>query len=155
MTEPPQGTCDYHHRTPAVASCRLCERDVCGLCLRTVNRTPLCAGCAVGRVDQQAWLAAAFSLVLPGAGQVYNGDFAKAAAVFVLAPLIVPWLWGVYDAAATAHAIAEGTRAASTVPTGGVLLGLKIVWLPVAVGYVVILGLIVSAVLGGLASAFR
>ena len=154
MTDTTAPSCAYHHRTPAVATCHLCSKPVCGLCARTVNAAVLCAGCAVGRETQKAWLAAVFGLVLPGAGQVYNGDFVKAAAVFLFAPLVVPWLWGVYDAAVTAERIATGERDATTVPTGGVLLALKIVWVPVALGYGVVMSLIVTALYAALGAAF-
>jgi hypothetical protein len=150
LTDTATARCEYHHRTPAVAACALCGKAVCGVCVRTVNAATLCTGCAVGRETQKAWLAAVFGLLLPGAGQVYNGDIGKAVAVFVLGPLVVPWLWGVYDAAAGAEAIARGERKATTVPTGGVLLALKIVWLPAALLYgavvVTVLALIVGAV---------
>lgn len=153
MTDTTAPSCAYHHRTPAVATCRLCSKPVCVLCTRAVNAAALCAGCAVGRETQQAWLAALFGLLLPGAGQVYNGDFAKAAAVFLLAPLIVPWLWGVYDAAVTAERTAAGERDAATVPTGGVLLALKIVWVPVALGYGLVVSLIATALFAALGAA--
>ena len=38
------------------------------------------------------------SLVLPGAGQAWNGQIGKALLVLVTSPLIVPWIWGVCDA---------------------------------------------------------
>ncbi len=147
--------CEYHHRTPATATCALCAKATCDVCTRAVNAAALCMGCAVGRATQTSWLAAAFSLLLPGAGQVYNGQFGKAVTVFLLAPLAAPWLWGVYDAAVTADRIAAGDVTAATVPTGGVLLGLKIVWLPVAVFYVVLSSLAVTALMAGVGALLR
>ncbi|WP_292490272.1 hypothetical protein [Methanoculleus sp. 10] len=62
-------------------------------------------------------IAAGLSLVFNGLGQAYNGQFTKGVAVllgslFGLFLLIVPgvavWLWGVYDAWATARRMNEG-----------------------------------------------
>jgi len=119
-----------------------------------VNASPLCTGCAVGRATQLGWLAAAFSLLLPGAGQAYNGQFGKAVAVFFLAPLIVPWLWGVYDAATTAEAIARGEIASATVPTGGVVLALKIIWVPAAFIYGSLAAMALAGIVGAMGTLF-
>lgn len=154
-TAVPTTFCSYHHRTPATAACCECGKAVCDICRQTVNAAVLCTGCGVGRVTQKPWLAALFSFVLPGCGQAYNGDWVKAAVIFVLAPVVVPWLWGVIDAPISARAIATGRRPASAVPTGGVLLGLKILWVPVAAGYALLLALAASAFLSGMAAAFR
>jgi len=43
-------------------------------------------------------LRALASLVLPGAGQAWNGQIGKAVLVLLTSPLIVPWIWGVCDA---------------------------------------------------------
>lgn len=150
MTGAETQNCAYHHSTPAVAACSVCASGVCAVCLKTANSAAFCSGCGVGRETQKSWLAAAFSLFLPGAGQVYNGDLGKAVAVFLLAPLILPWLWGVYDAATNADAIARGARDAATVPTGGVLLGLKIVWVPMALLYGLLSSFVLAALIGGL-----
>ena len=44
------------------------------------------------------WLRALASLVVPGAGQAWNGEPGKAVLVLLTAWLIVPWLLGVVDA---------------------------------------------------------
>ncbi len=49
------------------------------------------------------WLAAAASLLLPGAGQAWNGEWRKALLVLLTFWLIVPWIWGVVDAWRTAR----------------------------------------------------
>jgi len=43
-------------------------------------------------------LRALASLVLPGAGQAWNGQIGKAVLVLLTSPLVVPWIWGVCDA---------------------------------------------------------
>jgi TM2 domain-containing membrane protein YozV len=60
-------------------------------------------------------LAAILSFFIPGLGQFYNGQFLKAVGLFILAviagtigiillyiPLLVVWLYGMYDAYTTA-----------------------------------------------------
>ena len=44
------------------------------------------------------WLRALASLLLPGAGQAMNGEPGKAIAVLLTCWLIVPWIFGVFDA---------------------------------------------------------
>jgi len=44
------------------------------------------------------WLAAAASLVLPGAGQAWNGEMRKAAVALLTFWLLIPWIWSVVDA---------------------------------------------------------
>jgi len=139
--------CAFHHATPASAQCSVCAKRVCGICTTTVNSHAYCSGCGVGLASQKSWLAALFSLVLPGTGQVYNGEWSKALLVFLLAPLVVPWLWGVVDAAGDAAKIAAGAKSAATVPTGVLLLGVKILWIPVAFAYgsIVLIGIMALA----------
>jgi len=47
-------------------------------------------------------LAAILSAVLPGSGQVYNGQFFKGLFVFCTCWLVIPWLFGILDAYVTA-----------------------------------------------------
>ena len=46
----------------------------------------------------RALLAAALSLVLPGLGQLYNGQLVKGLLVFFTAFLVVPYIYGIIDA---------------------------------------------------------
>ena len=151
MSDP--GACAFHHATPATGECAACEKPVCDVCTKSVNTHAYCRGCGVDRAPQHAWLAAIFSLLMPGAGQVYNGDWAKAALCFFTAPLILPWLWGVYDATVVAARIAAGRRMGSTVATGPLLLGLKILWVPMAIAYFLAAFGITGAILSALAIA--
>ncbi|MCI0339731.1 MAG: hypothetical protein L0216_01045 [Planctomycetales bacterium] len=92
-----------------------------------MNRAPFCEGCAAGRAEQRPEVAALFSALCPGLGQVYNGEIGKGVAFFLAGILILPWIWSLWDAARVAAAIQRGERTGSTVPTGVVLLVLKIV----------------------------
>ncbi len=60
-----------------------------------------------GDKDHNTTLAALLGL-FPGAGQVYNGQWGRAVLIAILSPLILPWLWGVYDAWSTARQIQTG-----------------------------------------------
>jgi predicted RNA-binding Zn-ribbon protein involved in translation (DUF1610 family) len=51
------------------------------------------------------WIAALLGLV-PGAGQVYNGQFLKGFFVLATCFLVVPWIFGIIDAYRTAKAAA-------------------------------------------------
>jgi hypothetical protein len=138
--------CELHHQTEAVAACRVCDAGVCGVCRTRVNSADHCPGCSVGREDQSPVVAAVFSLFVPGLGQVYNGQWPKGLVLFVLAPLVVPWVFGVVDAARRAEALREGRVVARTVPTGCLLLALKVLVLPLAVLWVTLCVLLVAAV---------
>jgi hypothetical protein len=57
-----------------------------------------------------AVLAGVWSLVAPGAGQVYNGQSRRALMFALGAPLVVPWLWSVADAVFVGQRIADSRR---------------------------------------------
>ncbi len=57
-----------------------------------------------------AGLAGMLGLVLPGMGQVYNGERDRAVWFAIGAVLIVPWVWGIIDAVAVAGRIAGGQQ---------------------------------------------
>src|SRR5215510_4521100 len=57
----------------------------------------------IERSNKRPVVAALLSTVLPGAGQVYNGQFFKGLFVCFTAFLIVPWIFGIFDAAITAR----------------------------------------------------
>ena len=56
--------------------------------------------------------AAWYSVLLPGLGQVYNGQRERGILFALGTPLIVPYLYGIYDAFTTAEDIARGKYAA-------------------------------------------
>jgi len=55
------------------------------------------------RGASNARTAGLLSLFLPGAGQVFNGQFLRGLCIFATSWLIVPWLFGVIDAYGTAR----------------------------------------------------
>jgi len=143
-------TCYLHPHTPAVAECTECQRPVCEVCLVRVNAQPYCEHCAVNRHTQSPFWAGVFSLFVPGLGQFYNGDWLKGALILLTGWLILPWVYGVIDAALTAQAIAQGERTATTVPQGYIVLALKIGVLGLSCLYI---GLVWSLISFGLALA--
>ncbi|MEW6742592.1 MAG: hypothetical protein AB1486_07520 [Planctomycetota bacterium] len=58
---------------------------------------------ASGGRHREPVLAAILSTVLPGSGQVYNGQFFKGLFVFCTCWLVIPWLFGILDAYVTAR----------------------------------------------------
>lgn len=58
--------------------------------------------------SHKPWLAAFASLLLPGMGQAYNGQRDRALSIALSAPLILPWIFGIFDAWVSARAILAG-----------------------------------------------
>ncbi len=144
MRDSPGLACELHPATPAAAACSACGRGACEVCLRWVNRAPLCEACAAGRAEQRPEVAAVFSALCPGLGQVYNGEIGKGIAFFLTGVLVLPWIWSLWDAARVAAKIQRGERRAATVPTGVVLLVLKVVAVVVPVLLIVVIVAIVA-----------
>lgn len=83
---------------------------VCAPCARSfpafAREARRAAGPPVRAADpKDPALATILSIVLPGGGQAYNGQFLKAFLVFVTSPLVVPWVIGVADAFLSARKI--------------------------------------------------
>ena len=49
------------------------------------------------------WVSGLLSLLLPGAGQVYNGQFMRGVFIFGTCWLLIPWIFGVIDAFGSAR----------------------------------------------------
>jgi len=114
--------------------CRECRsydrgRLLCPLCARAVAggfAAPSYTAYGLARVDRAVsdhepspLLAAVLSMVVPGLGQVYNGRLAKGVLVFLTAWLVLPWIFGVVDAAVEASRRARRYRAARYALGGG------------------------------------
>lgn len=119
-------TCFLHPHTPAVAECTACRQPVCEVCLTRINSKPYCEHCAVNLHQQSPFWAGVFSALVPGLGQVYNGDWLKGVVIFLTGWLVLPWLYGIIDAVLVAHAIANGERESSTIPPGYIVAVLKV-----------------------------
>lgn len=108
--------CYLHPQTPAVARCTDCAKPICEVCLKRVNTKPYCEACAANHHEQSPFLAFLFALLVPGMGQVYNGDWQKGLVIFLTGWLFVPWIYGIVDAVTVANEIRNGVRESATVP---------------------------------------
>ena len=120
-----------------------------------------CPTCGVNLVMPQKFInseiknpgiAALCSFVIPGLGQVYNGEVGKAIAVligtlvgalFFIVPGVVVWIFGMYDAYSTAGKMTKGVVPYRSTSTAG-MIGYCIVALILMVVFLVI-GLIIFA----------
>ncbi len=127
--------CYLHPQTPAVAKCTDCTKPICEVCLKRVNTKPYCEACAANHHEQSPFLAFLFALLVPGMGQVYNGDWQKGLVIFLTGWLFVPWIYGIVDAVTVANEIRNGVRESATVPPGYLLLALKFGIVPFACIY--------------------
>ncbi len=127
--------CYLHPQTPAVARCTDCAKPICEVCLKRVNTKPYCEACAANHHEQSPFLAFLFALLVPGMGQVYNGDWQKGLVIFLTGWLFVPWIYGIVDAVTVANEIRNGVRESATVPPGYLLLALKFGIVPFACIY--------------------
>ncbi len=118
------------HRVPAAMALRICPH--CGK--ESAEESPrFCSGCGArmdggippgspayggtGRVEKNATMAGFCSSVLPGLGQVYNGETLKGVILFFLTlagffifliPGFIVWLYAMYDAHAVAGKMNTG-----------------------------------------------
>lgn len=90
------------------------------------NTRPYCEACSTKHHQQSPLFALLFGLLVPGLGQIYNGDYFKGLLIFFTGWLIIPWIYGIVDAIMVAQAIAEGRRPMEGVPPGYIILALKI-----------------------------
>ncbi|MGK0360593.1 MAG: hypothetical protein ACI9U2_002906 [Bradymonadia bacterium] len=61
-------------------------------------------------VDHSVGVAVLLAVLLPGMGQLYNGQRNRAVWFAVSALLLLPWLWAIVDAGLVAHSILERQR---------------------------------------------
>jgi len=102
--------CHIHDKRLAVDKCSQCNVALCADCAVTFRGNTLCKGCSPERKKQtrgkppyyrHPFLAVLLSII-PGFGQFYNGQLFKGVIVLVSFWLVVPWIYGVYDAYTTA-----------------------------------------------------
>ncbi|CUU02485.1 MAG: hypothetical protein N2045_11690 [Fimbriimonadales bacterium] len=118
--------CYWHPHTPAVAQCTDCRKPLCEVCRVSLNTHPYCEACSANHHQQSPLAAFFFGLLVPGLGQIYNGEYLKGVLILLTGWLILPWIYGIVDAVVIAQAIAEGRRPAQGVPPGYLILALKI-----------------------------
>lgn len=90
---------------PRAIACPSCGADLVPALVAARRQIARASSLPLGPKNPgEARRAAVLSLLVPGAGQVYNGQFMKG--VFILATcwLVVPWIFGVIDAYRCARA---------------------------------------------------
>ena len=105
--------CANHPDIDSVSQCISCGRQICKDCRVVSKKKDLCRTCFVKRVGEATKIrhsplaAALLSLFIPGAGQIYNGQIKKGIAYLLGFWLVLPWLFGIKDAYATAREVAR------------------------------------------------
>jgi TM2 domain-containing membrane protein YozV len=72
--------CSYHQDREAIGTCTRCDRGICDECNIPVNGRYVCKNCIGSMVShgqpcrKEPLLALILSFLLPGLGQIYNGD---------------------------------------------------------------------------------
>jgi len=72
--------CSYHQDREAIGTCTRCGRGICDECNVPVNGRNVCKNCITSMVSRgqpcrkEPLLALILSFLLPGLGQIYNGD---------------------------------------------------------------------------------
>jgi len=109
--------CLIHPDRIAVDKCHKCSKGVCQECQKLVKGQIFCPPCAPVFVQaaeskrpREPVAAALLSLFCPGLGQIYNGELTKALLIFISSALIVPWLYGAFDAYKVAQRINRGEQ---------------------------------------------
>ena len=144
--------CFLHPHTPAIAQCVDCHQPICEVCTVRVNTRPYCEACAANHHQHSALTALIFGLLVPGLGQLYNGDYLKAVMVFFTGWLLLPWVYGIVDAVLVAQEIAEGRRDAQGIPPGYLILALKVGAVFFSCLYISLVWVVISAAIAWVAS---
>lgn len=120
--------CTFHKKRMATDRCTKCSLAICTECRIVVKGKYYCHTCSAlpmpgvkftpWRMPGRAvWL----SLLFPGAGQVYNGQKGKGFLIFLTSWIILPWIYGIYDAHKTAGEL--NRREIATKPVTEALVG--------------------------------
>ncbi|MEE8359435.1 MAG: hypothetical protein V3S04_00750 [Candidatus Omnitrophota bacterium] len=107
--------CVYHPEAEASCKCLLCAAPICENCKVQMKHESYCKKCIVNKLegakkgDHSPMLATILSFVIGGAGQMYNGEIGKGILIFFTSWLVIPWVYGIFNAYSTAKKIREGT----------------------------------------------
>ncbi|MFC1577195.1 hypothetical protein ACFL3N_02530 [Candidatus Omnitrophota bacterium] len=139
--------CKNHPEIDAVTQCALCGIPVCDNCRTITDGNHYCKECIAkggGKTPinrRSPGLAAFLSLIIAGSGQMYNGQIGKGLFILFTFWLIIPWLYGVFDAFFTAKKINEGKIAFK--PRYGCLIAVAVA-IPLMFVFVAIMGLLAA-----------
>lgn len=120
--------CSFHEKRLAHDKCSSCGVSICSDCHRVLNGKVYCPNCLSRteesenkKYQERSPVTAVLLGLFPGLGQVYNGQLAKGLIIFFTSWLVVPWIYGMYDAYATACRI--NNREQETNLSSGLLAG--------------------------------
>ena len=107
--------CANHPDGDAVTRCLTCGSHICETCRVVAKNESYCKRCVSMKMEgltkhqHSPVLAAILSFIIGGAGQIYNGQPIKGVLILLTSWLVIPWIYGIYDAYATAKKISAGT----------------------------------------------
>lgn len=108
-------SCVNHPEADAAIKCVSCGAGVCEACRVDLNNNSYCKKCIsekaqiIEKPTRSPILAAVLSFFIGGSGQIYNGQTGKGIMIFLTSVLIIPWLYGIFDAYLTAKKINQGS----------------------------------------------
>lgn len=106
--------CSIHPEREAIGTCVECGLAFCEECKVVISNKNYCKKCVEivvkkGKITQRnPTIAALLSFIIGGAGQLYNGQIGKGILIFLTTWLIIPWIYGIFDAYNTANKINKG-----------------------------------------------
>ena len=130
--------CANHLEADAVATCIHCGQSICSDCQVQLKGENYCKDCSLVKAGQakkanhSVALAAILSFLIPGLGQIYNGQVRKGFLIFFTAWLVIPWVIGIIDAYSVAKKISQGTLEAKSRPGCVIAFAVGVVILSVA-----------------------
>ncbi|MBL7068577.1 MAG: hypothetical protein ISS34_01790 [Candidatus Omnitrophica bacterium] len=133
--------CVNHTEADAVTKCVSCGSSICEECRVTSKGEDYCKNCLSKKVEETSKgerspvLAAILSFIIGGAGQIYNGQIGKGLLILFTSWLVLPWIYGIFDAYATAKKINAGKITAKARPgcVIALVVGIVILFFSVAV----------------------
>ncbi len=105
--------CETHKERIAVAACQGCRQTLCADCALDYKGKTYCVRCRpedtvrlarTSPLFRDPLLAAGLGII-PGLGQWYNGQIFKGGVILLTSWLVLPWVFGIYDAYRTAQRI--------------------------------------------------
>jgi len=107
--------CANHPDRIAIVKCNHCEKPICDDCQVMVKGIVFCEDCSQINIaglkfvpSRDVVVSTLLSIFIPGSGQAYNGQVIKGFLIFFTSWLILPWIYGIFDAAIVARKINRG-----------------------------------------------
>lgn len=151
--------CANHFEKEAITKCNLCAKPLCDECVVKLHEESYCRPCSTAKTgaisgvkkqEHSPALAAILSFIIAGLGQMYNGQVWKGLFVFLTSLLVIPWVFGIFDAYFVAKKIASGERELKK--KTGCLIAM-IIWVFVSWVMIFVLALLAAIVIPNLLRA--